>query len=108
MNICMMATPLGGAASETLPDGRVVSGVGGQYNFVSMAADLPEARSVLMLHAAPYAALDKNRPNISPDMAARTVCWTTVWSACVHVGSQHGSAKPRFGSWPSVAQKADR
>ena len=52
MNICMMATPLGGAASETLPDGRVVSGVGGQYNFVSMAADLPEARSVLMFHAA--------------------------------------------------------
>jgi len=52
MNICMMATPLGGAVSDTLPDGRVVSGVGGQYNFVSMAADLPEARSILMFHAA--------------------------------------------------------
>lgn len=52
MNICMMATPLGSAVSETLPDGRVVSGVGGQYNFVSMAADLPDARSVLMMKAA--------------------------------------------------------
>ena len=50
-NTCMMASVLGGAASETLPDGRVVSGVGGQYNFVSMGHLLPGARSILMLRA---------------------------------------------------------
>ncbi len=51
LNTCMMATMLGGAASETLPDGRVVSGVGGQFNFVSMGHSLPNARSILMLRA---------------------------------------------------------
>lgn len=50
-NTCMMATALGGAASETLPNGRVVSGVGGQYNFVNMGHTLPNAASVLMLRS---------------------------------------------------------
>lgn len=50
-NSCMMATALGAAVSDTLDDGRVVSGVGGQYNFVAMAHALPNARSVLMLRA---------------------------------------------------------
>ena len=50
-NTCMMATLLGAAASDTLDDGTVVSGVGGQYNFVSMAHELPDGRSVLLLRA---------------------------------------------------------
>ncbi|QNP39783.1 acetyl-CoA hydrolase/transferase C-terminal domain-containing protein [Lysobacter solisilvae (ex Woo and Kim 2020)] len=50
-NTCMMATVLGAAVSDALGDGRVVSGVGGQYNFVAMAHALPDARSVLMLRA---------------------------------------------------------
>ncbi len=50
-NTCMMATVLGAAVSDGLEDGRVVSGVGGQYNFVAMAHALPDARSVLMLRA---------------------------------------------------------
>ena len=50
-NSCMMATALGEAVSDGLADGRVVSGVGGQYNFVAMAHALPAARSVLMLRA---------------------------------------------------------
>jgi len=50
-NSCMMATALGAAVSDALEDGRVVSGVGGQYNFVAMAHALPGARSVLMLRA---------------------------------------------------------
>jgi acyl-CoA hydrolase len=50
-NSCMMATALGAAVSDQLEDGRVVSGVGGQYNFVAMAHALPSARSVLMLRA---------------------------------------------------------
>lgn len=50
-NTCMMATALGAAVSDGLEDGRVVSGVGGQYNFVAMGHALPDARSVLMLRA---------------------------------------------------------
>ena len=50
-NTCMMATALGAAVSDALGDGRVVSGVGGQYNFVAMAHALPDARSILMLRA---------------------------------------------------------
>ena len=50
-NTCMMATALGAAVSDGLDDGRVVSGVGGQYNFVAMAHALPDARSILLLRA---------------------------------------------------------
>lgn len=50
-NTCMMASLLGAATSDTLEDGTVVSGVGGQYNFVSMAHELPDGRSVLLLRA---------------------------------------------------------
>lgn len=50
-NTCMMMTALGAAVSDALEDGRVVSGVGGQYNFVAMAHALDDARSVLMLRA---------------------------------------------------------
>ncbi len=50
-NTCMMATALGAAVSDALDDGRVVSGVGGQYNFVAMAHQLHGGRSVLLLRA---------------------------------------------------------
>ncbi|KRG70198.1 acetyl-CoA hydrolase/transferase C-terminal domain-containing protein [Pseudoxanthomonas dokdonensis] len=50
-NSCMMATALGAAVSDALEDGRVVSGVGGQYNFVAMSHALPDARSALMFRA---------------------------------------------------------
>jgi acyl-CoA hydrolase len=50
-NTCMMSSLLGAAASETLEDGRVVSGVGGQYNFVAMAHELPDGRSILLQRA---------------------------------------------------------
>ncbi|MDE2196496.1 MAG: hypothetical protein KGJ56_04855 [Gammaproteobacteria bacterium] len=49
LNICMKMTLLGAAVSDQLENGQVVSGVGGQYNFVAMAHALKEARSVLML-----------------------------------------------------------
>lgn len=51
LNTCMQVTLLGAAASETLEDGRVVSGVGGQYNFVAMAQELQGSRSILMLRS---------------------------------------------------------
>ena len=52
MNTTMMVTLLGAACSDGLDTGQVVSGVGGQYNFVAQAHALPDARSVLMLRAA--------------------------------------------------------
>jgi acyl-CoA hydrolase len=51
VNTTMMVTGLGGAASDTLDSGKVVSGVGGQYNFIAMAHALPEARSILCVRA---------------------------------------------------------
>ncbi len=51
INTTMKVTLLGAAASDALESGQVVSGVGGQYNFVAMAHALPDARSILMLRA---------------------------------------------------------
>jgi acyl-CoA hydrolase len=51
VNTTMMVTLLGAAVSDGLADGRVVSGVGGQYNFVSMAHALPGARSILCVRS---------------------------------------------------------
>lgn len=50
-NTCMMATLLGSAVSDGLEDGGVVSGVGGQYNFVAMAHEINDGRSILMLRS---------------------------------------------------------
>jgi acyl-CoA hydrolase len=50
-NTCMMMTALGAAVSDALEDGRVVSGVGGQYNFVAMAHALRDGRSILLFRA---------------------------------------------------------
>lgn len=51
LNNAMMVTLLGAAVSDGLEDGRIVSGVGGQYNFVAQAFALKGARSVIMLRA---------------------------------------------------------
>lgn len=51
VNETMMVTLLGAAVSDALDDGRVVSGVGGQFDFVSMAQALDDAQSILMLRA---------------------------------------------------------
>ena len=51
VNNAMMATLMGAAISDGLENGQVVSGVGGQYNFVAQAFALAGARSVLTLEA---------------------------------------------------------
>jgi hypothetical protein len=51
INTCLMVTLSGGVVSDGLEDGRVVSGVGGQYNFVSMAHALQDGRLVMMLRS---------------------------------------------------------
>ncbi len=56
VNNAMMATLLGAVISDGLQDGRVVSGVGGQYNFVSQAFALDGARSIITVNATRSAA----------------------------------------------------
>lgn len=51
INSAMMVTLLGAVVSDGLENGQVVSGVGGQYNFVAMAAALDDARSIIALPA---------------------------------------------------------
>jgi len=63
INNTMMATLLGAAVSDGLDNGQVVSGVGGQYNFVAQAFALSGARSVLTLEATRQAG-GKSRSNI--------------------------------------------
>src|SRR3954449_10320192 len=52
VNNTMMATLMGAGISDGLDDGQVISGVGGQYNFVAQAFALDGARSILTLEAA--------------------------------------------------------
>ena len=51
INTAMQVNGRGAAISDTLEDGRVVSGVGGQYNFAAMAQELEDGRSVILLRA---------------------------------------------------------
>lgn len=51
VNSGMMATLLGEVISDTREDGQVVSGVGGQYNFVAQAQAMADARSILAVNA---------------------------------------------------------
>ena len=51
INNAMMATLLGAVVSDGLENGQVVSGVGGQYNFVAQSFALGDARSIIMLRA---------------------------------------------------------
>jgi hypothetical protein len=51
VNNAMMATLMGAVISDGLENGQVVSGVGGQYNFVAQAFALQGARSVLTVEA---------------------------------------------------------
>ena len=51
INTCMKVDLTGAAISDTLENHQVVSGVGGQYNFVAMAHALRHSRSILMLRS---------------------------------------------------------
>jgi hypothetical protein len=46
-----MMTLSGSAVSDGLENNRLISGVGGQYNFVAMAHALPDGRSILNLRS---------------------------------------------------------
>lgn len=51
VNNAMMATLMGAVISDGLENGQVVSGVGGQYNFVAQAFALAGARAILAVEA---------------------------------------------------------
>ncbi|WP_131108153.1 acetyl-CoA hydrolase/transferase C-terminal domain-containing protein [Pseudomonas sp. Sample_10] len=51
INTAFTVTLLGAAVADQLEDGRVLSGVGGQYNFVVQGHALQGARSVLLLRS---------------------------------------------------------
>jgi acyl-CoA hydrolase len=72
LNTCMKMTLLGAAASDTLASGQVVSGVGGQYNFVAMAHALRQGRSIIMLKSTRHAR-GKLESNILWDYAQCTI-----------------------------------
>ena len=63
VNNAMMATLMGAAISDGLENGQVVSGVGGQYNFVAQAFALRGARSILAVEATRQAGV-KTQSNI--------------------------------------------
>ncbi|HEY8226283.1 MAG TPA: acetyl-CoA hydrolase/transferase C-terminal domain-containing protein, partial [Pyrinomonadaceae bacterium] len=51
VNTGLFVTLTGAVASDGLADGRVLSGVGGQYNFVAMAHALDDGHSIIMIRS---------------------------------------------------------
>jgi len=51
INAGLMATLSGAIVSDGLEDNRIISGPGGQYNFVSMAHELEDGRAITMIRS---------------------------------------------------------
>jgi acyl-CoA hydrolase len=51
INTAFSVTLMGAGVADQLEDGRVLSGVGGQYNFVAQTHELEGARSILLVRA---------------------------------------------------------
>lgn len=51
VNSGMMVTLNGSIVSDQLEDGRIVSGIGGQFNFVAMAHAIPDAKLIMAIRA---------------------------------------------------------
>lgn len=74
VNNAMMVTLRGATISDALEDGRVVSGVGGQFDFVTQAFALKDARSVITINAT-RKYKGKVISNIVWDYAHHTIPW---------------------------------
>jgi len=72
INTGMMVTLGGAVVSDGLEDGTIVSGVGGQYNFVAMAHSLPGARSILCVRSTRGSGKDL-KSNILPHYGHTTI-----------------------------------
>jgi len=64
VNTALILTLLGAASSDALDDGRVISGIGGQCDFVVQAHALPGARSIIAARATRGAGSGKATSNI--------------------------------------------
>lgn len=73
INTCIKVTLNGAAAADTLAGGQVLSGVGGQYNFVAMAHALEDARSILMLRSTRTGGDGRTESNIVPEYGQCTI-----------------------------------
>jgi hypothetical protein len=51
VNTGMKATVMGGVVSDGLANNQVISGVGGQFDFVNMAQELDDGRSIILVRA---------------------------------------------------------
>lgn len=51
INTAFTVSLMGAVVSDQLEDGRVLSGVGGQYNFVAQAHELEDARLIILVRA---------------------------------------------------------
>ena len=51
VNSGMMATTNGSIISDQLEDGRIVSGIGGQFNFVTMAHAIPDGKLIMAIRS---------------------------------------------------------
>jgi acyl-CoA hydrolase len=51
INTALTVTLLGAVSSDTLQDGRVISGVGGQHDLVTMAHELADARAIIAVRS---------------------------------------------------------
>jgi acyl-CoA hydrolase len=72
VNTGLIVTLSGAVCSDGLEDGRVVSGVGGQYNFVSMAHALDDGRSILLIRST-HEGGGKARSNIRASYGNTTI-----------------------------------
>ncbi|MFK8031685.1 MAG: acetyl-CoA hydrolase/transferase C-terminal domain-containing protein [Gammaproteobacteria bacterium] len=72
INTCLMVTLNGAVVSDGLDNNRVLSGVGGQYNFVAMAHALDDSRSVIKLRST-YSSSSGLRSNIVFNYAHCTI-----------------------------------
>ena len=80
VNNAMMATLLGAVISDGFEGGQVVSGVGGQYNFVAQAFALQGARSILTLESTQPSRSRRRSPTSAGAMAItpfRVICATS-------------------------------
>ena len=68
----MKATVTGGVVSDGLVDGRVVSGVGGQFNFVNQAHELDDGRSILIIRSTRRSGGD-HESNVVPNYGHLTI-----------------------------------
>lgn len=73
INTCMKVSLNGAACSDALASGEQISGVGGQYNFVAMAHELPQARSILQLRSTRINGKGKLESNILFNYANCTI-----------------------------------